>query len=90
MGLPHARRTERRSALQPRLILADEPTNGIDTATSRRILSLFRGIAAAENTTFVLVSHDPMIIEFGDTVYDLRDGILIRRAAGMEKGLCGT
>ena len=32
-------------ALQSRLVLADEPTSGIDTATTRRILALFRGIA---------------------------------------------
>jgi putative ABC transport system ATP-binding protein len=77
-------------ALQSRLVLADEPTSGIDTATSRRILSLFRGIAAAENTTFVLVSHDPMVTEFVDTVYDLQDGKVIKRAPAlvMEKELC--
>ena len=66
-------------ALQSRLILADEPTNSIDTATTRRILALFRGIATAENTTFVIVSHDPLVVEFADTVYDLQDGKLIRR-----------
>jgi len=65
-------------ALQSRLILADEPTNGIDTATARRILSLFRGIAAAEDTSFLIVSHDPMVMEFVDTVYDLQDGLIIR------------
>ncbi|HEX3049745.1 MAG TPA: ABC transporter ATP-binding protein [Aggregatilineaceae bacterium] len=66
-------------ALQSRLILADEPTNGIDTATARRILSLFRGIAAAEDTSFLIVSHDPMVMEFVDTIYDLQDGLIIRR-----------
>lgn len=72
-------------ALQSPLILADEPTNGIDTATTRRILALFRGIAAAENTTFVIVSHDPMVVEYVDTVYDLQDGKLTRRAATSER-----
>ena len=66
-------------ALQSRLILADEPTNGIDTATTRRLLALFRGIAAAQDPTFVIVSHDPMIVEIVDTVYDLVDGKVFRR-----------
>ncbi|MBI5959128.1 MAG: ABC transporter ATP-binding protein [Chloroflexi bacterium] len=66
-------------ALQSRLILADEPTSGIDTATARRILALFRGIAAAEDTTFLIVSHDPMMVEYVDTVYDLHDGKVFRR-----------
>lgn len=67
-------------ALQARLILADEPSSGLDTATTRRILALFRGIAAAEDTTFVIVSHDPLVMEFVDTVYDLLDGKVVRRS----------
>ncbi len=66
-------------ALQAPLILADEPSNGIDMTTARRILALFRGIAAAEHTTFVIVSHDPLVMDFVDTVYDLHEGQVIRR-----------
>ena len=66
-------------ALQPALILADEPTSGLDTATARRILALFRGIAEAQKTTFLIVSHDPMIVEFVDQAYDLQDGKLVAR-----------
>ncbi len=71
-------------ALQAPLILADEPTNGIDTSTTRRILALFRGVAAAEDTTFVIVSHDSMIVDYVDTVYDLLDGEVVRRVAEPE------
>jgi putative ABC transport system ATP-binding protein len=71
-------------ALQSRLILADEPTNGVDTATTRRMLALFHGIAAAEDTTFLIVSHDPLVVEFADTVYDLQDGELIKRVTALE------
>jgi ABC-type lipoprotein export system ATPase subunit len=63
-------------ALRPKLILADEPTSALDTRMARRILSLFRGIAAAQQTTFVIVSHDPMVAELVDTAYDLQDGRL--------------
>lgn len=66
-------------ALQPQLVLADEPTSGLDTRTSRRTLALFRGIAEAQKTTFLIVSHDPVVIEYVDTAYDLHDGQLIRR-----------
>jgi putative ABC transport system ATP-binding protein len=72
-------------ALQPRLVLADEPTSGIDTAATRRVLTLFRGLAQAEGITFVLVSHDPLVVDFVDTVYDLLDGQLVQRStAGPE------
>ncbi len=63
-------------ALQPALLLADEPTNGLDTRTARRVLTLFRGIARAQHTTFFIVSHDPMIVEFVDRAFDLHDGKL--------------
>lgn len=66
-------------ALRPMLILADEPTSGVDTRTARRVMALFRGIAEAQDTTFIIVSHDPMIVEYVDVAYDLHDGKLTRR-----------
>ena len=71
-------------ALRPALILADEPTSGLDTATARRIMALFRGIAEAQQTTFIIVSHDPMIAEIVDTAYDLHDGNLMLRVRNQE------
>ncbi len=63
-------------ALRPAIILADEPTSALDTRTARRVLSLFHGIARSQGTTFIIVSHDPMIAEQVDTAYDLFDGQL--------------
>jgi putative ABC transport system ATP-binding protein len=71
-------------ALRPALVLADEPTSGLDTATARRIMALFRGIADAQQTTFIIVSHDPMIAEIVDTAYDLLDGQLVPRVIHKE------
>jgi putative ABC transport system ATP-binding protein len=71
-------------ALRPALVLADEPTSGIDTATARRIMALFRGIAEAQQTTFIIVSHDPMIAEIVDSAYDLHDGQLMPRIVEKE------
>jgi ABC-type lipoprotein export system ATPase subunit len=66
-------------ALRPRLILADEPTSGLDTRIARRILELFKTIAETQHTTFIIVSHDPMVTEYVDTAYDLHDGRLLMR-----------
>jgi len=68
-------------ALRPAIILADEPTSGLDTRTARRVLSLFRHIAETQGTTFLIVSHDPMVVEYVDRAYDLHDGKLVPRAA---------
>jgi putative ABC transport system ATP-binding protein len=64
-------------ALHPALVLADEPTSGVDTRTTQRILTLFQGIARRQGTTFIIVSHDPMIVEFVNRAYDLHDGVLV-------------
>lgn len=66
-------------ALRPAIILADEPTSGLDTRTARRVLGLFRGIAEAQGTAFLIVSHDQLIAEFVDTTYDLHEGHLALR-----------
>jgi putative ABC transport system ATP-binding protein len=66
-------------ALQPALMLADEPTSGLDTRTSRRMLTLFRGIAEAQGTAFLIVSHDPIVIDYVDRAFDLHDGLLFTR-----------
>lgn len=67
-------------AMRPALILADEPTNSLDTRTAKRVLTLFRGIAEAQKTTFLIVSHDPVVIDYVDAAYDLLDGRLVPRA----------
>lgn len=67
-------------ALRPALILADEPTSGLDSRMARRVLSLFQGIARAQGTAFLIVSHDPLISDFVDTTYDLHEGTLLKRA----------
>ena len=64
-------------ALRPQLMLADEPTSGLDTRTTKQVLLLFREIAEVEGTTFVIVSHDPLVAEHVDLAYDLQDGQLV-------------
>jgi putative ABC transport system ATP-binding protein len=66
-------------ALRPAIILADEPTSGLDTRTSRRVLSLLKGIGEAQGTAFLIVSHDATVQEYVHRAFDLRDGKLIPR-----------
>ncbi len=73
-------------ALQPALVLADEPTSGLDTRTARRVLALFRGIAEAQGTAFLVVSHDPVVAEYVDAAYDLLDGRLVARKKEADVG----
>lgn len=63
-------------ATRPALILADEPTGELDTATSRQIFALFQMIVKREGITVLLSTHDPLIDEFTGIRYRIEDGIL--------------
>ncbi len=65
-------------ANNPALILADEPTGELDTTTAREILDLFKTIIAEHNITFILVTHDPIIDEYADDVFEIEDGKIVK------------
>ena len=64
-------------ANKPRLLLADEPTGQLDSATGREIMALIRSTVRTEGTTAVVATHDPSLIELADHVIELRDGKVV-------------
>jgi lipoprotein-releasing system ATP-binding protein len=63
-------------ALDPKLVLADEPTGNLDTATSDAIHDLFFQINRQHGTTIVVVTHNPAFAERMPRVVKLRDGVV--------------
>jgi ABC-type lipoprotein export system ATPase subunit len=63
-------------APRPSLILADEPTGELDSATGQQILALFRRIADHDGTTVLIATHDLTVDAFADEVYHLQDGCI--------------
>jgi lipoprotein-releasing system ATP-binding protein len=61
-------------ALEPRLVLADEPTGNLDSATSEAIHELFFEINRKHNTTIVVVTHNPSFADSMPRVVHLKDG----------------
>lgn len=61
-------------ANQPPLLLADEPTGELDTATSVEVFQALRQVNRAYHTTVIIVSHDTRIGQFVDRVVMIRDG----------------
>lgn len=64
-------------ANEPRLILADEPTGKLDTATAREIFTLFQKIVEDEHVTVLMAAHDPLVDEYVDRVLQLQDGQIL-------------
>ena len=62
---------------RPKLILCDEPTGSLDTATSQQILDLFRRLNRTEALTFVIVTHDEKISQACDRIIRIEDGHII-------------
>ncbi len=61
-------------ANHPTLILADEPTGQLDTATGYQIINLLKEIVTKTGVTVVVASHDPKVEESADQIYRLEDG----------------
>jgi putative ABC transport system ATP-binding protein len=66
-------------AARPSLLLADEPTGNLDTATGARILDLLVRLRSEGGSTLVLVTHDPAVASLADRRVHLRDGRLERQ-----------
>lgn len=58
----------------PRLLLADEPTGNLDTATGNSILELLRRICTEQKTSILMATHSTESASFVDTVVRMRDG----------------
>ncbi len=67
-------------APRPTLILADEPTGELDTATGQQILQLFRQIADIEGTTILIATHDLAVDAFAEEAVHLQDGRIVQTA----------
>jgi len=61
-------------ANRPILLLADEPTGEVDSATARGIYETFKRLNSSYGLTTIIVTHDPQIAEFVSRIVAIRDG----------------
>ena len=58
----------------PRILLADEPTGNLDTATGNGVLELLRDIARNRRTTILMATHSAESLAFTGVAVRMRDG----------------
>lgn len=62
---------------KPKILLADEPTGALDTQTGKQVMELFRTINKEQNTTVIIVTHDPRIGADTERCIKILDGQII-------------
>ena len=68
----------------PQIILADEPTAALDSGTGRKIIEMMRTLAHDRGRAVVIVTHDPRVLELGDRVVRIEDGMIARNSPERE------
>ena len=60
---------------KPRLLLADEPTGALDSASGAQVMELFRQLHDS-GSTIIMITHDQGIAHHADTIMTIKDGVL--------------
>ena len=63
-------------ANNPDIIFADEPTGNLDSANSELLHKLFFELKEKLGVTFLVVTHNPQLVNLGDKVFEMKDGII--------------
>ncbi|SHI78636.1 ABC transporter ATP-binding protein [Pseudobutyrivibrio xylanivorans] len=77
----------RAMANDPAIILADEPTGALDSATGRLIMDIFHRLHEEQGKTIVLITHSPELSQETQRIITLKDGNIIGESTGNWNGL---
>ena len=70
--------------MRPRLLLADEPTGNLDTASGQQVIELLEELNARSGLTLIVVTHDPNVARRAGRVLVLADGRIVERVRGRD------
>ena len=59
---------------QPLVVLADEPTGALDTASSKDVMEIFQKMHREQGVTIVVITHEPFVADFCQRKVVMRDG----------------
>ncbi len=65
-------------ANQPDVIVADEPTGNLDSATGKIIMEILIDLHKKEKKTIIVVTHDPTIADYGEETVHIKDGMILK------------
>ncbi|KKN16472.1 hypothetical protein LCGC14_0975460, partial [marine sediment metagenome] len=62
---------------KPSIVLADEPTGELDSATSKSILEVITDLNERKGLTFLIVTHDNEVAKICNRIINLKDGLVV-------------
>ena len=65
-------------AINPKVILADEPTANLDTENGKQVMDIMKRLNQETGVTFVFATHDPRVISYANRVVTLQDGLITK------------
>ena len=65
-------------AINPKVILADEPTANLDTENGKQVMDIMQRLNKETGVTFVFATHDPRVIDYANRVVTLQDGLITK------------
>jgi putative ABC transport system ATP-binding protein len=74
---------------QPKIVLADEPTANLDSATGQNIIDLMKEMNRQEGTTFIFSTHDANVMSHANAVVQLADGKILGRTTAKVAAAAG-
>jgi putative ABC transport system ATP-binding protein len=63
--------------MEPKLILADEPTGNLDSKNTENILSIFKSLNQEKGVTIIMVTHEEKALIYCDRRVELADGRIL-------------
>ncbi|HEX9387786.1 MAG TPA: ABC transporter ATP-binding protein [Anaerolineales bacterium] len=72
-------------AINPKVILADEPTANLDTENGKQVMEIMAKLNKETGVTFVFATHDPRVIGYAKRVVTLRDGLIVENNGNSPK-----
>ena len=69
----------------PDIVFADEPTGNLDSATSDEVMQMITNLIRRDGKTLIMVTHDPHMAEYADTIVDILDGRIVEVRRGTRR-----
>jgi len=69
----------------PKIVLADEPTGSLDSVSAQKLLDIMEGLNQSEQTTILMVTHDPFTASYANRILFLKDGSIFNEILKGEK-----